>query len=246
MKNATSIDAGTLRAYLLGDLPAEDMDEIERAYFASEHALDEVSTAEQEMIEEYLDGSPSWASRFEDRYLATPAHRRRVEVVRDLRRRARPARGALVYAPFAIAAALLIAVALGVVMLRGGQRAGGRLIGTGAAVSGPAATVAITLPAVSPRGEGETPTVRLRAADASVTLRLERPATDAAPPYVVSVKTVEGREVWTGEASAATDAGVLASVQIPASSLPADDYIVTLSRETDSEVQRYYFRLIRD
>ena len=51
MKNSPSIDPGTIRAYLLGDLCPEDMDDIEKAYFASEEALDEVAAVEQAQLD---------------------------------------------------------------------------------------------------------------------------------------------------------------------------------------------------
>src|SRR5215813_2086374 len=91
MKNSPPIDPGKIREYLLGNLCPEDIEEIENAYFVSDAALDEVAAVEEAMIEEYLAGppnSPGW-SAFESRYLDTPAHRRRVAVIRDLQRRAR-------------------------------------------------------------------------------------------------------------------------------------------------------------
>jgi len=262
MKNTTIIDTDRVRAYLLGDLRAEDMDEIEQAYFASESALDDVAAAEHEMIEEYLDGRPSWAGRFETHYLDTPAHRHRVEVIRELRSRARVKTRARIYFPLAVAAAVVIAAALGVVALRRGLTGAER----GASVPGPAgvlpqaaASVALTLPSVLVRGESETPVVHLRGRTESVRLRLERPAATAEPPYRTVVKTVDGREVWSGEAAPTSGASVsdesgaqiLATVTIPESALAPDDYIVVLSSVSDAatpgpELQRYFFRVARD
>jgi len=272
MKNSPSIDPGTIRAYLLGDLCPEDMDDIEKAYFASEEALDEVAAVEQEMIEEYLARSSSDASAFESRYLGTPPHRLRVALVRELQRRAPPSRSMGRIFPFALAAAILIAAGLGFVLIRRGGPAGERAAvapapgGSGtASSSSSAAMVAITLPAIMVRGEGETPTIRLGAEDAGITLRLERgeaAPVAAAEPYRVTVRTVEGEEIWKGEAAAATGAEstdgagtpLVASVTIPAASIVDGDYVVVLAQgrpgspdapAADAEIQRYFFRLVR-
>jgi hypothetical protein len=75
---------------------------------------------------------------------------------------------------------------------------------------------------------------------------LPRPAT----ALQVDIKTVEGTEVWRGEARRAKDArrpSLLASAHVPAARLPAGDYLVTLSvpAESGATLHRYFFRIAR-
>ena len=80
-------EAVRLRRYLLGESPAEERDAVERAYFERADALDRVSEAEDELIDEYLSRrlGPYDRERFDRHYLATPTHRRRVAVARAIR-----------------------------------------------------------------------------------------------------------------------------------------------------------------
>lgn len=261
--NAPPIESEKIRAYLLGNVRPDDSDDIESAYFASEAALMDVSDVEQELIEDYLAGRLDVATRavFESRYLTTPPHRRRVALIRDLQGRSGPRRRTLPYWPLGLAAAILVVAALGVVAFRHPREADERAAGTPAGGSAApsraqAATVAITLPAVTLRGEGELPTVRMNGDETGVTLRMERGDAEAPPPYQVTVSTVEGSQIWKGEAIAdgarpgapeEPGAPLIASVTIPASSLAGGDYIVVLASggPGGSEVQRYSFRLVR-
>ena len=112
--------------------------------------------------------------------------------------------------------------------------------------------VAITLPAVLVRSGGETPTVRIGEGLAGVELRLDRGDWRTAPPYRVTVTTMEGEETWRGAAvvtppAGDSDAREIVSVTIPAPRLHAGDYVVVLSTDDAEgrELQRYYFRVVR-
>ena len=72
---------------MLGTLTEPECDAIEREYFAQEDALDRVTAAEDDLIDDYLSSGLSVEEReqFERHYLSTPCHRRRVAVARAIR-----------------------------------------------------------------------------------------------------------------------------------------------------------------
>ncbi len=78
-----------LRNYLLGTLPDAERDAIEHEYFDRAEALDRVSAAEDDLIDDYLSGLLGVEDRehFERHYLASPRHRTRVAVARSLTQR---------------------------------------------------------------------------------------------------------------------------------------------------------------
>ena len=83
-----------LRQYLLGELADEPSAAIEGDYFAHPDTFDRVWAAENDLIDAYLDGrlSGQERDRFERHYLASPGHRHRVAVARQLRSAASSAR----------------------------------------------------------------------------------------------------------------------------------------------------------
>jgi hypothetical protein len=76
-----------LRRYVLGTLSEPECDAIEREYFLQADALDRVTAAEDDLIDDYLSTALSRDEReqFERHYLSTPCHRRRVAVARAIR-----------------------------------------------------------------------------------------------------------------------------------------------------------------
>jgi hypothetical protein len=88
-----------LRRYLLGELADEPAATLERDYFAREDLFDRVRVAESDLVDDYLTArlSQHERDRFEQHYLSTPVHRRRLAVARELRAAAEAA--ALVHAP---------------------------------------------------------------------------------------------------------------------------------------------------
>jgi hypothetical protein len=83
---AADADAARLRRYLLGRATDEEASAIEEAYFNDDETVDRIALAEDEMIEEYLEGALAAddRERFERVYLASPRHRDRVELIRRL------------------------------------------------------------------------------------------------------------------------------------------------------------------
>jgi hypothetical protein len=226
-------DEAAIRQYLLGETSEEEAQALERAYFAQEEALDEVGAVESDLLEDYLAGRLAGASRqrFETHYLRTPEHRRRLAMVRALRAGAAAphrTRKVLYFFPLAAAAILVLAVLAVVWALKL----------PGEAHLPQATVLTVRLPLVAVRGEGETPTAHLRPGVQAIDLSLERG--QAAPPYAILLRTVEGREVWHGRSQ-----GELPVIRIPAASLSPGDYVVELSGEGAPGPQRYSLRVVQ-
>ena len=111
----------------------------------------------------------------------------------------------------------------------------------------------LALSSVLLRGQARPPQLRILDGTDTVVLELEGdpallpPSTSA---LQVVVKTVEGEEVWRGEARRVRDAGkpsLLAAARVPAARLAAGDYLLTLSvRGTaDGTLYSYFFRVGR-
>ena len=117
----------------------------------------------------------------------------------------------------------------------------------------PVNPVVLALSPVLLRGEEQPVELRVPSEAGTVVLELEGdPANLPRPASALeaTIKTVEGQEVWRGEARRAKDArrpSLLASAHVPASRLTAGDYLVTLSaRGTgDGTVHSYFFRVGR-
>jgi len=238
--SAAPADPEIIRRYLLGEATEAEAESIERSYLGREETLETVLAAEEDLIEDYLDGrlEPGRRRRFERHFLASPLHRRRVAIARALRGRAiARSRWRAVLPLAAIAAAIAIAV-LGSWLLRSGHA--------------PSRVAMIRLPALLVRGEGETPTARIGEGVTDVELLLEPGDWRAAPHLQVTLSTVEGLEVWRG-AAVVSPSGAEGGprppllVTIPAARLSANDYVAVLSTAgADGRVlQRYYFRVLR-
>ena len=240
-----SPDRDRLRRYLLGVGAESESEQLERDYFAREEMLDEVTRAEEELIEDYL----TWRltsderQRFESHYLASPGHRRRVAMTRALSARGRgPARRTAWMAPLmSLAAAMVVALLGGFLWQRGTSPGGGSSVG-------------VTLPAVLLRDGGAIPEARLHSGVSILVVRFEAGSVPAPPPLEAAIRTVEGAEVWRGpavplEAQPGTTPPLLASADVPASALAGGDYIVVLeTREAGGmrELQRSALRVVRE
>jgi hypothetical protein len=75
-----------LRRYLLGELADEDCSALEREYFARQDTFDRVRAVEHDLIDGYLASrlSAHERDRFERHYLASPRHRQKVALAREL------------------------------------------------------------------------------------------------------------------------------------------------------------------
>lgn len=72
--------------YLLGELPQQEQTALENLLFTSDEAFERMSESENRLVDDYVRGrlTSSSRTRFEEHYLASPLHRRRVTIARDL------------------------------------------------------------------------------------------------------------------------------------------------------------------
>ena len=113
----------------------------------------------------------------------------------------------------------------------------------------PAVTrVVFALSPVLLRGPEGTQELRVPSGSTTVTMELlgdpaTRPASSAS--LAVDIRTVEGAPVWSGAARPRQDpvrSALLAAAEVPAGTLAAGDYILTLSAG-DDVLHRYFFRI---
>lgn len=115
----------------------------------------------------------------------------------------------------------------------------------GPARSPVAAFVALTLTPGLVRGSGDTKKISVPPGAREVRVRLDL-AESSHPGYRADVKTLDGREVWSGRRLRAAG-GKFVQVNIPARLLGPDDYQIVLSGVNSSgeseELGSYYFRV---
>lgn len=257
----TDSGPGQLRRYLLGGSTEPDAAAIEAAYFADAAALDRLAAAEDDLIEDYLDNTLSVRDRdlFERVYLASPDHRRRVELIRRLTGAAARQPSPMTHAlrrpvwrwSLALAATLVAAVGLTSMwrsIVRPAPLGEGvaRTAPAGAAEPGrtaatpesrqplPQQVFAMALSPISVRGAAETPPLVIPAGTDVVALELlaDTPGRVNAGARA-EVRTVDGAVIWQGPAAPPiADGRGIARVEIPADRLPVDDYVVSLIDRT--------------
>lgn len=221
--------------------------------------------------------SPSDRDRFEKTYLSSPHHRLRVATVRRLMAQAgglQPARpqgrksvlswtrvnrGPLL----ALAASLLVIASVALWRSSLLRRPEGEIAGTPAPQAVPASPdrpasppakaprlFALTLSPVTVRGGDETPSIAIPSGTDTLVIRFESEM-DGRKLVArrASVRTVSGDELWQGPVTpdAGPPPGTVARIDVPAATLPADDYLVTLYGTDPSGVERewarYFLRL---
>jgi hypothetical protein len=244
----------TARQYLLGQLGDEECALVERQYFSDEAALDRIASEEDDLVEDYLGGrlAADDRSRFERHYLASPQHRARVETIRRLKARAGAGRArSLPY--LAVAASLLLAAGILWMAVPRRQPAPAVVVTQPApAPPAPAArqVFAVALSPIVVRSASDRQSVVVPDGTDVIALQLEGGADlrKAANARAV-IQTVAGDEVWRGavDSGANLPSGVIGRVEVPASRLGIDDYIVVLfendSRDGERERNRYVLRL---
>jgi hypothetical protein len=271
--NDVSPDPHATRRYLLGQADEEEAERLEREYLGSQEAADRLADAEQDLIEDYLDGRLAAPDReqLERHYLASPAHRTRVELARHLRRAAAAARteahgasvrtGSLPYGRLALAAGLLLAI--GAAWFSTNRPAIAPPVNQPAVTTRePAPSVPESAPVPAPRmfamslspagtrSAGESPSLRVPGGTDVILLRLEgEGGREAVVASRVVVRLVSGEEIWQGPAIADADLppGVLAHAEIPAERLSPDDYVVVLfatDEGAERERYRYFLRVL--
>jgi Putative zinc-finger len=250
------------RQYLLGTLPEPELERLEVELLAAADAASGLADAEDGLIEEYLDGalSPTERQRFEEHFLISTEHRRRLDAAHLLReamkqrgRRASPAR------PRPVVGAWVGLLAAGIAFvafnLYRKAEAPGVPPGTMASAQTPSAArpagpVQIALLSLSPgRVMSAGADAHVDLAPSIATLRLELLAEDASLFRVHVVVSGRGRrEVWAGDTSAVrVEGGSTVTVDVPATALPdASSYSVTLYRQPESvKIATYDFTVAR-
>ncbi len=81
-----------IRDYLLGNLPAEQAERLEERLLRDEEFAEQMSLVEDELTEDYARNvlSPREREQFQKRFLSIPRRRRKLMMVRELRKYARP------------------------------------------------------------------------------------------------------------------------------------------------------------
>jgi hypothetical protein len=87
MRYSNVFPAASLRRYLLGLLADEETERIDQHLLTEEGALEAVEEAQDDLIEDYLDGAldESEHAAFEEHFLAAPAHRQSLDCARMVR-----------------------------------------------------------------------------------------------------------------------------------------------------------------
>jgi hypothetical protein len=258
----SEFESARARRYLLGESSEEESAAIERQYFRSEDAVDAIAAAEDELIDDYLGDrlDPRERALFERGYLASPQHRRRVEVIRGLGRGARalPTRRGRAFPWAAAAAAAVLATAASLWLLQPSSDEGDAALRDSPAASsvpgepGPGAprVFAVTLSPVAVRSSSEAPPVIPPSGTDILALHLEGdPGSQRLTRGRAVIQTVDGGNVWEGAIGSAAElpAGIVARVDVPAATLPVNDYVLTLfemdAAGVDQERQRYFLRV---
>lgn len=224
------------RRYLLGVTSDDEDATLEVGYFKDADALNGIANEEDALIEAYLAGEldATERARFEQHYLASPLHRRRVDAIRMLRQVRAPQSGASSMRRW-LAVAAVLCMAIGSAWLFGRRSSPAQrheAIAPIVTQSAPAPVVstprvfAFSLPLVNVRGPDEAPRLIVPAGIDVVRLDLEGERSGP-PDRDIVLQTVAGAEVWRGRAvTAPLPPGIAFRVELPAPLLRPDDYFV--------------------
>jgi hypothetical protein len=256
-----------LRRYLLGQLDEARSDEVELALLSGGGMVAALETAEDDLIEDYLEGALPASDRlsFEQYFLASEAHAKSVEAARLLRDalRRRPQPSLPLWAKLAAGITLAAAAAFW---------ASGRAQAPSETADAPAAVPAErregSPAAPERRGIGTQP----RFASLTLVPGQHMSASDSTPEAVlapevevlklelvvedpevggcrVSIASTAGDELWSASGLRATpvEGGATVSVDVPVAPLrSAPSYVLTLVSEASGESSgRYYFKIRR-
>jgi hypothetical protein len=256
------------RQYLLGQASEQERSALEEQYFADPSVVDRISAIEDDLIEDYLAGRLPSGDRadFERHYLNTPEHRTRVDVVRRVMATRRATKGWATapssWKPLALAASVLLAVGLwgAWTAIKHQQPATDARIGVAPAPAAPQTApppvpatpghvFALSISPATVRGAQDIEPLVIPPGTDVVRVTLEADPADRSDlerPRAV-VRTVDGKEVWRGDAAIAAANVRATSIDVPAARLPADDYIILLSGSDKNGVERernrYFLRV---
>jgi len=253
-------DRERMAAYLLGEMPPEEQDGLEREYLCDDKAYERLLVVEDELAYDYVADrlSPARRREFEATIGATEQGKRNVEfarvLVRALRESQSVSAGRGRYWVAAVAAGIVLAAVLSWLAVKVS-----RLNEQVAALQAPHPTVVqlpppvqvpveaafLLLPGQS-RSGGETAPFSTPKEASALRLELVLPPGAAPGNYAVAILT-KGTLVWSG--SAAAD-GPSVKVALSAHLLQSGEYEVSLRRlaagEQPPELARYWFRLERN
>lgn len=243
-------------AYLLGELSEEERARIEERCFADDAVFDQLVAVEAELFDEYARGAlpPDRRERFQQKFLATPQQRRRLQFSKTLLgyrpswrpfwlswlRMPRPS----VLVPVAAVAVLFLVIAGGWLVFHPTQQ----VVRQPPPQRREPVTVAFTLtPGLTREPEEARPLVLPSGTDfVRFQAELER---DEYPAYQASLQTVAGAEVWSqsGLKSQSTVSGRAVVITLPAGLLSNRDYVLALKGQTPAgalhSVADYSFRI---
>jgi hypothetical protein len=234
----------TLRRYILGELDERLRLELEELLMTDADAFEALGVIEDELIEEYVEGTGSAEDRraFEQSFLDCPQRQQRLDFARALRARAsRKGPRMSAVRPLAwmgLAALLVMSVGTTVLIRRSAPE---RLP--------PVAMYDLAGGLI--RAGGSLPRVVVPAGAVVVELRVQLPANDY-PAYRAAVLDEDGKEVWSASKLAAKEQGGTVAVVLPVAStlLPPGDYQVKLSGMAASgdpeALGSYPFRVTRE
>jgi hypothetical protein len=261
---------GFIRRYLLGMLGQEEQAQFEVQLLADGECFEELLVAEDELIDDYINGALSEPERqkFEHYFLASPERQQKIRFARTLKNYIAVAEvieapaadknkgpgfwnrliSATLYGQgsmrrFSLAALLVIVLCASWVVIRniGVQNPAGQ--GTGSTA------IAVTLSPGVMRSAGEIKRIDITPDVSTVELQLEL-ATDEYQSYHAVVQTDEGSEIITANRLEPKTIGAKRAVivDLPARLLTGGDYQVKLSGLASGgaleDVGKYYFRVI--
>jgi anti-sigma factor RsiW len=234
----------TLRRYVLGELEEGLRLELEELLLTDADAFEALGVIEDEMIEEYLEGTGTAEDRraFEQSFLDSRARQQRLDFARALRARAsRKAPRMSSVRPLAwIGLAALLVMSVGTTVL----------MRTSAPQTSPPVAM-YDLAGGLIRAGGSLPRVVVPAGAVVVELRVELPSNDYSA-YRAAVLDEDGKEVWSASKLGAKEQGGTVAIVLPVAStlLPPGDYRAKLSgvpASGDPEaLGSYPFRVTRE
>ena len=263
MPQTPPISDERLADYVLGTLPEDEAERLDEASIVDDEFAARLAAIEHELFDAYAadELTADRRARFEEIFAGREDGRRRIGVARELRNQSRTTptkQGPRTVTPvWWLAAAAMVVLAVGTARMLwplGSEPRSEQPVAAEPKVTPPAPAVvassAVTVFALSPRGsrsaEGSPPVV-IPPQTRTVRLRLTGdPGAAAFTTPSVLIQSVEGREAFRGPARAvvASADNAIAEVDVDASLLAPDDYIVQLDeggREADRI--RYFLRV---
>jgi hypothetical protein len=239
----------TVRAYLLGTLPATESAALEEEYFVNPNSLRNVEKEEDCLIADYLAGRlrSKDLQRFEERYLQHPLLAAKLKAASQARESADPRRIRWALPAMSVVAMLIVGIA------------GWTLRSGSSPDSKPALTAQLSetplqlnlTPGVSKSSDRNDDVIRQPIPAAGLRLKLELPGVTSSKLYGARVLRVEsdGRwsPVWKASESiqsSFTETGPQELiVTLPGNLKLAGDYMVELTFPGEEIAERYMFRV---